>query len=83
VRPEGLATEMALIRPFTSVHAQMHDQVGLLGERMATVAAHERPLVSVTQQCYDYPHGASQTPEINIERMKCNIYVSLFCNVFT
>ena len=80
---EGLATEMALIRPFTGVHAQMHAQVGLLGERMAAEVTHERPLISATQQRLDYyQHGASPTPNINTQRiLKCNIYISLFCNM--
>lgn len=34
--PEGLATEMTLVRLLTTVYAQMHVEVVLLGECMAT-----------------------------------------------
>lgn len=44
--PEGLSTQVTLVRSFTAVDPQMHVEVVLLGERMATQVAHKGSLIS-------------------------------------
>lgn len=50
LRAEGLAAEVTLEGPLAAVHAQVHGQVVLLGERVAAHAAHKRPLVPVQER---------------------------------
>ena len=44
--PEGLPTKVALIGLLSSVNAQVHVEVGLLGKRMVAVLTHKWTLVS-------------------------------------
>lgn len=45
--PEGFATQMTLVWLLPTVNAQMHVEVVLLGECMATRVTDKRPLVPV------------------------------------
>lgn len=47
--PEGFATEVTLVRPLATVDTQVHLEVVLLGECMATQATYKRALISVRQ----------------------------------
>lgn len=49
LRAEGLAAQVTLERPLAAVHAQVHGQVVLLGERVAAHVAHKRSLVSAKE----------------------------------
>lgn len=47
LRPEGFPTEVTLVRPLPTVNPQMHVEVVLLGERVATEGTYKRTLISV------------------------------------